>query len=785
MADEQALQQEYQDYLDYQDYIKSQGSPAPDVDPYAGQKISNPPSAGFLETLLSPSRAADKIKGGILGLASLASSLRDRTSKGMARGNSLPYSLFEAALQPAAEQITTRPAAETVYKAGALVPGAKPVMDAGLLAVSAARGREIPDEVKGLVAETGQQWGDEIQGQFLIPAGLGAAGAGLGRAIKGSGNILNSADRAKNLRSFVTTDTKYSNLDAARGKMPIDAAMKAAGSGIVDDPALLKSKTPYTDIYKKIDGVPDASGVSRGGLIQKAGDDLGNTVKELPGKAKIADIDPRNILKADENLTGAADNAASNVAKTEFEKLAKDALGDEYKTFVEARDALEKGVSSDPLTPHPGARVHFGEDTNSYVKYKTALRDRENLLAKQSRAAADTEAGVKNPRRFTEREATRLAQAEKVIEETNSEIQSGLEITAERLEKQVLDTPLTAEQVHKYQGSYDSRAHFESKSANPSESIQAYESLAHNARELLPSLAGTPEQAAAVASAKERWRGLKTLRDAVTDKAKAEEFVPNQSNTEMLNVGIGNWGKPNVRFNQRSITPNMVEGRRLLKKALGQTLPQQVGGLLQSTPDLGGPMAMGGVAMQEAQQPMPEAIPFPRTAQAVEQIPEGYIKRMQTLVAHQTAESLGGVSPETVQAGQAVAAKATSDTVRVLTQGSPEDRKVLAHSQAAMIPGLFQQTPGAYPSELDSTILTSIDGEHHLNATLEGLYSGLVPSGLAFDQLQELNTKKLARVLFRPGQPIAPPQMAQPKPDVSELVDSFTSSQGASREPSY
>jgi len=110
----------------YQAYLASVNT----KDPYAGQKISNPPSAGFLETLLSPSRAADKIKGGILGLASLASSLRDRTSKGMARGNSLPYSLFEAALQPAAEQITTRPAAETVYKAGALVPGAKPVMDA-------------------------------------------------------------------------------------------------------------------------------------------------------------------------------------------------------------------------------------------------------------------------------------------------------------------------------------------------------------------------------------------------------------------------------------------------------------------------------------------------------------------------------------------------------------------------------------------------------------------------------------------------------------------------------
>lgn len=199
-----------------------------------------------------------------------------------------------------------------------------------------------------------------------------------------------------------------------------------------------------------------------------------------------------------------------------------------------------------------------------------------------------------------------------------------------------------------------------------------------------------------------------------------------------------------------------------------------------SASGMAGPLAVGA---NEAFRP--DAVPLPRTAEVMNQLPQGIIMRGRTLLAHQTASSMGPITPESAQLGEEIANKFTADATRVLTTGTLVDREIFAHSSAAMIPGLFAQQPGAYPSELDGKILTSIDGESQLNAALDGMYGGRVPTGDAFDQIHELNTKKLARVFFRPGEPIQMRPKQIERPDVNSLVSSFETSQGQAREPTY
>ena len=168
--------------------------------------------------------------------------------------------------------------------------------------------------------------------------------------------------------------------------------------------------------------------------------------------------------------------------------------------------------------------------------------------------------------------------------------------------------------------------------------------------------------------------------------------------------------------------------------------------------------------------------PIPPSAEVANQNPQAVAMRAGQIAGQQIFQQTG--SPE---AAQAVAQKTMAETARVFMTGNPAEKEEMLHAQAKMLPGLFQQAPGTYPSELDGKIHSELDGPMLTDATLFGLNSGVVDSITAAKQIQGLNTRKVAPVVYRPGVPTPlPPQRSSRV----QLSDSLMVPPGA-RQPAY
>lgn len=212
---------------------------------------------------------------------------------------------------------------------------------------------------------------------------------------------------------------------------------------------------------------------------------------------------------------------------------------------------------------------------------------------------------------------------------------------------------------------------------------------------------------------------------------------------------------------------------------IGRGLYEQAGSLASpqdAQAQEGPPLTSGPVMGMPPPVPMvPPNMPLPRSKVIIDQNPQALATRAATLSAQQIMQQTG--DPQTAFA---VGQKTGAEIARVVQTGNPEDKEAMYHALAKMIPGLFMQVPGAFPSEIDGKIDSELDGPTLTDASLHALHGGANSISIA-KQIQAVNTMKIAPVIYRPGVPIPQPPMKVPQ---SQSSDSFSTPAG-SRSPSY
>ena len=169
--------------------------------------------------------------------------------------------------------------------------------------------------------------------------------------------------------------------------------------------------------------------------------------------------------------------------------------------------------------------------------------------------------------------------------------------------------------------------------------------------------------------------------------------------------------------------------------------------------------------------------PFPRTTGALVANKEQFAQRAGQLAAAQVAKTMGPlltVAPaEAEKQAMAVAEKTRQDVLSLFEAGDPFRLRDGLTALGSMLPDLFETRPGQYATELDDTIDSDTDGPTHIGVTMEALRSGIVVSITAANQIDEINSRKTARLLFRPNLKPKPVDLGTPQLDVSSAVNLY------------
>jgi hypothetical protein len=191
-------------------------------------------------------------------------------------------------------------------------------------------------------------------------------------------------------------------------------------------------------------------------------------------------------------------------------------------------------------------------------------------------------------------------------------------------------------------------------------------------------------------------------------------------------------------------------------------------------------MFVGGAV---AQAPRLADQPFPRTTGEVVKNKEQFAQRAGQLAAAKMSQQLGPLIAAAPQQAEqqvmAVAEKTRADVLAMIEAGDPFRLREGLNALGAMLPDLFETSPGQYASELDGTIDSEVDGPKHVGVTMDALSSGVIDSLTAAKQIREINSKKTAALHFRPNiKREDQVSLDSPALDMSEAVNAYLGKSG-------
>ena len=371
------------------------------------------------------------------------------------------------------------------------------------------------------------------------------------------------------------------------GLVPADEAVaRLRGQGVIDDPAILKSKDPMTEAYTRIRDYKAQQGQA-----------VATEIENIPGEFESGQVNPANIVSnKGRAISGAEQNTIDSVLKKEvpnFEAQAIQRAGNEAidaQALAQARIAL-----TDNANPELAQKLKAaGEalDPDSFFEYNRAVEIVRKLEAKKAdvaikeRLAGSSEAyaaanmtkegEVKLPE-FTEADAALLEEAGNTILNYDTLIRNTVKGRIGAGEGAIGSARFSPRDVQDLKMSYAEQAGYRGDSPIETARARQYGDLEANSRALLYQRAREAGNAA-YPQAMNQFEAAATLEPyAAARVAQGKVATPGMNPSESLGIRVSPSGKMSPYFYAREAFRGGSSPEAYLRRGMGQSLPQRMG----------------------------------------------------------------------------------------------------------------------------------------------------------------------------------------------------------------
>lgn len=356
------------------------------------------------------------------------------------------------------------------------------------------------------------------------------AGYGMAKLFPEMGRVSNLYDKEKALRGAVSTNPD--DYITSSGRMSVaDAIDEVRPTGMLDDPALLKSDNPFSDLSAANKSLQD-------GLGFEIDQTLDNTNTRVP----FQKLDPRRTLDDPEFKTRSEENARSRVANEEFENLSQRSLRNQF--------GPEKGEAL-------------------YQEY-TQLRS-EQAWYKAQQQQMDLDGQLGDPRIPTEIQFANLERKRQVFGDNLNALNGRIA----EIEHQISKGSFSASETAAMKRAWDEKRDYGKATEELSDRSTAFGELGNKARTEMYGAVDSP----GFESANNAFAASKSLEGPLGNRARVEQFTQKPG---MMSRGWDMIKNP-IRTMFSDSPYSTGNPNTLLRMSQGQTLPQRAGDWIQGT----------------------------------------------------------------------------------------------------------------------------------------------------------------------------------------------------------